>query len=315
VLPFDLEVVGFSDEEGVRHQTAYLGSGAVAGTLPRRDMARIGEPGLAAARRRARDIVGYVEVHIEQGPVLDSRQRPLAVVNAIAGQTRVRVTLAGRAGHAGTTPMHQRHDALCGAAELVLAAERCGVTATVGQIAVAPGASNVIPGAATLTLDIRHAHDTRRRAAVDALARAARTIARRRGLRLTWTMMQESPAVRCDPTWTRRLATCVSARGLDVLTLASGAGHDAVSMSALGPVAMLFVRCRDGVSHHPDESVRTADVAHAIAVLADFVAGFEGTTPSPQPSPRKRGEGAPRSYRRVLSSPSPRVRGEGRGEG
>jgi allantoate deiminase len=165
-LPFDLEVVGFSDEEGVRHQTAYLGSGAVAGTLTRRDLARIGEPGLAAARRSARDLVGYLEVHIEQGSVLEARDRPLGVVSAIVGQSRVRVQLVGRAGHAGTTPMDARRDALCGAAELVLAAERCGVTATVGRLEAEPGASNVIPGVATLTLDVRDARDTRRRAAV-----------------------------------------------------------------------------------------------------------------------------------------------------
>jgi allantoate deiminase len=274
VLPFDVEVVGFSDEEGVRHQTAYLGSGAVAGTLTAREMRRIGEPGLAAARRRASEIRGYVEVHIEQGPVLEARGLPLGLVSAIVGQTRIRVELEGRAGHAGTTPMDARHDALCGAAELVLAAERCGVTATVGRLDVLPGASNVIPRRATLTLDVRHARDARRRAAVAALNRDARAIAQRRGLRLMWTVVQSSDAVACDRAWTKQLAACVAARGFDVVSLPSGAGHDGVAMSALGPIAMLFVRCKGGVSHHPDESVKTSDAAHAIAVLAAFVQGL-----------------------------------------
>ena len=271
-LPFDLEVVGFSDEEGVRHQTAYLGSGAVAGTLGARELRRISEPGLGAARRRARDVLGYVEVHIEQGPVLEARGLPLGVVSTIVGQTRVRVEIEGRAGHAGTTPMDARQDALCGAAELVLAAEGCGVTATVGRLEVQPGASNVIPGRVVLTLDVRHARDARRERALAALRRIAHTIASRRGLRLTWTLVQSSPAIRCDQQWTRQLAACVTARGFAAVALPSGAGHDGVAMSALGPIAMLFVRCKGGVSHHPDESVRAADVAQAIAVLADFVA-------------------------------------------
>jgi allantoate deiminase len=170
--------------------------------------------------------------------------------------------------------MDARHDALCGAAELALAAERCGVTATVGRLEVRPGASNVIPGWTALTLDVRHARDARRRAAVAALARTAETIARRRGLTLTWTPVQSSDAVDCDRAWTKQLASCVAARGFEAVSLSSGAGHDGVALSALGPIAMLFVRCKGGVSHHPDESVKTADVAHAIAVLARFVGGL-----------------------------------------
>jgi allantoate deiminase len=270
-LPFHLDVIGFSDEEGVRHQTAYLGSGAVAGTLTRAERGRLGLSDLAKARRAAREILGYVEVHIEQGPVLEQRHLPLGVVSAIVGQTRVRVEIEGRAGHAGTVPMNARHDALCGAAEIVLAAERSGVTATVGKIEVAPGAPNVIPGRAVFTLDVRHARDGARHSAVRGLRAAARHIARTRRLRLTWSTVQDTPAVGCDPAWTTLLASCVSARGFDAVALPSGAGHDAVSMSALGPVAMLFVRCRGGISHHPDESVKTADVRHAIAVLTDFI--------------------------------------------
>jgi allantoate deiminase len=273
-LPFHVEIAGFSDEEGLRYQTAYLGSGAMAGTLSRRDLARIEEKGLTRARRRRGELIGYVEAHIEQGPVLEQRDLPIGMVSGIAGQSRIRVELRGRAGHAGTTPMDLRRDALCGAAEIVLAAERSGVIATVGQMAVEPGASNVIPGQATLSLDVRHTSDRRREAAVRRLRAQAAAIARRRGLRLTWTVVQQSAAVRCDPDLTRRLSASVARQGVAVTALPSGAGHDAVALSGICPVAMLFVRCRGGVSHHPAESVRPADVAYAIGALADFLVSF-----------------------------------------
>jgi allantoate deiminase len=270
VLPFHVEVIGFSDEEGVRYQTAYLGSRALAGTLSARDLARIEEKGIARARWRGA-CIGYVEVHIEQGPVLEKRQLPVGVVAAIAGQSRIRVEMNGRAAHAGTTPMALRRDALAGVAEIVLAAERCGVVATVGEIAIEPGTSNVIPGRATCSLDIRDARDEQRSAAVRALHGQARKIARRRGLRLAWTPVQETAAVHCDADLTRLLSTCVVRRGIDAVRLSSGAGHDAAALASLCPVAMLFVRCRGGVSHHPAESVRQTDVACAIGVLADFI--------------------------------------------
>jgi allantoate deiminase len=277
-LPFHVEIAGFSDEEGVRYQTTYLGSRAMAGTLSRGDLARVEEKGIEQARRRRGELIGYVEAHIEQGPVLEQQNLPVAVVSAIAGQSRIRVDLHGRAGHAGTTPMDLRQDALCGAAEVVLEAERCGVIATVGQMTVAPGASNVIPGQVTLSLDVRHASDTRREAAVRRLHAATQAIARRRALRAVWTVVQETLSVRCDPTLTRLLATSVARQGAggaaderSVLRLPSGAGHDAAAMAAICPVAMLFVRCKAGLSHHPDESVKRADVAVAIGVLADFI--------------------------------------------
>jgi allantoate deiminase len=299
-LPFHVEIAGFSDEEGVRYQTTYLGSRAMAGTLSRGDLARVEEKGIERARRRRGEFIGYVEAHIEQGPVLEQHDLPVAVVSAIAGQSRIRVELRGRAGHAGTTPMEMRQDALCGAAEIVLAAERCGVMATVGQMSVEPGASNVIPGHVVLSLDVRHASDRRREAAVRRLRNETRAIARRRGLRVSWTMIQETAAVRCDPDLTRLLARAVArhsslasqralarldsvsaqAAGIsqaparDVLRLPSGAGHDAAALAAICSVAMLFVRCRGGVSHHPDESVKRTDVATAIGVLADFILAF-----------------------------------------
>jgi allantoate deiminase len=269
-LPFDVEIAGFSDEEGVRYQTAYLGSNAFAGTLKAADLARIKEKQIVKARRRE-DFLGYAEVHIEQGPVLEAKHLPVGVVTAIAGQSRVRVELHGVAGHAGTVPMNLRRDALAGAAELVLATEGCGVTATVGKLEIAPGASNVIPGKAVLTLDVRHQSDGRRLAAVKSLHAKARAIAARRGLKLVWAPVQENAAVQCDKTFTQVFSKCIAQRGLEALPLASGAGHDAVVLSKICPVAMLFVRCKGGISHNPAESVKAGDAQVAIEVLADFI--------------------------------------------
>ncbi len=270
-LPFHLEIVGFSDEEGVRYQTTYLGSRAMAGTLTKRDLAVIAEKGIERARRSRRDLLGYAEVHIEQGPVLEARKLAVGVVTAIAGQSRIRVEFEGRAGHAGTTPMNLRRDALCAAAELILAAEKSGVIATVGQIDVEPGASNVIPALATLSLDVRHANDSRRIAACRALKIKADQIAKRRGVRVRWTILQETASVACDPQARKILEKIVARHEREVISLPSGAGHDAAAMSAICPVAMLFVRCKGGISHHPDESVSERNVAKAIAVLTDFV--------------------------------------------
>jgi allantoate deiminase len=270
-LPFNLEVVGFSDEEGVRYQTTYLGSRALAGTLTATDLARIKEKQIVKAKRARGEFLGYAEVHIEQGPVLEKHNLPVGVVTAIAGQSRLRVEFTGFAGHAGTVPMNLRHDALAGAAELVLAAEKCGVLGTVGKLEVAPGASNVIPGHAALTLDVRDQNDARRLAAVRSLHTKAKAIAKRRGLKLTWTRVQQTAAVQCDKTLTQIFSKCVAQQSLEVLKLHSGAGHDAAALSAICPVAMLFVRCKGGISHNPAESVKTADVAPAIGVLADFV--------------------------------------------
>ncbi len=275
-LPFNLEVVGFSDEEGVRYHTTYLGSRALAGTLTAADLARIQEKQIIKARRNKKEFLGYAEVHIEQGPVLEQNDLPVGVVTAIAGQSRLQIEFHGVAGHAGTVPMKGRHDALAGAAEFVSAVEatasaRAQTVATVGKLTVAPGASNVIPGHVMLTLDVRDQTDSRRRAAVNSLCAKAKAIAKRRGLKLTWTPVQQAAAVPCDKTLTRIFSRCVARRGLKVLKLSSGAGHDAVALSEICPVAMLFVRCQGGISHNPAESVKTADVKVAVEVLADFI--------------------------------------------
>ena len=219
-------------------------------------------------------MLAYAEVHIEQGPVLEAEKLAVAVVTGIAGQTRARVEFIGRAGHAGTTPMKLRRDALCAAAEFILAVERCGVIATVGQIDVQPGASNVIPGHAVLSLDVRHLEDARRIAAVKSLRRRAAEIAKKRGVRLAWTLVQQTASVACDPGLVALFKAAVAKHQPRVLVLPSGAGHDAAAMSAMCPVAMLFVRCKGGVSHHPAESVKTADVAVTLAVMREFVLGL-----------------------------------------
>jgi allantoate deiminase len=270
-LPFHVEIIGFSDEEGMRYQTTYLGSRAMAGTLTSKDLDRIEEKGIERAKRNPRDLLGYAEVHIEQGPVLEARGLGIGVVRAIAGQTRVRAEFCGRASHAGTTPMDLRQDALCGAAEIVLAAEKSGVTATVGQLDVEPGASNVIPGRATFSLDVRHQDDRRRKSACAALKQKAAKIAKKRRLKQVWEQIQETATVKCDPRLTRIMRDAVQRNERELLELPSGAGHDAAAMAALCPIAMMFVRCKGGISHRPDESVKQQDVAKSINALADFL--------------------------------------------
>ncbi len=270
-LPFHVEIVGFSDEEGVRYQTTYLGSRALAGTLTKRDLALVEEKGIERAQRRRDEFFAYAEVHIEQGPVLEKEGLAVGVVRGIAGQTRARVVFTGKAGHAGTTPMKLRQDALCAAAEFILAVERCGVTGTVGQIAVEPGASNVIPASATVSVDMRDLADTKRVSALGRLRKQAASIAQRRSVAVTWIPIQESRSVVCDPSLTKLMCMAAAVHQPRVLALPSGAGHDAVAISQICPVAMLFVRCKGGLSHHPDESVKTRDVAVALAVLRDFI--------------------------------------------
>jgi allantoate deiminase len=262
-----VEVIGFADEEGARFGTAYLGSAPVAGRfdpdwLDLRDEHGValrdvlpGDPALAARD----DLVAYAEVHIEQGPVLERLDEPVGVVTAINGQSHATVTFTGEAGHAGTVPLDARRDALTGAAEWVLAVDGVG---TVGQLAVEPGARNVIPGRVTLSLDVRRPGDAERHAAVDALKRTAEQIAARRGLDLDWAESHH-PAVAMDE-------YLGAAWGVEV-RLPSGAGHDAAIMASICPATMLFVRCRGGISHNPAESVEEADVAVAIDALERFL--------------------------------------------
>jgi allantoate deiminase len=206
---------------------------------------------------------------------------PVGVVSAIDGQTRAAVTFTGAAGHAGTVPMALRRDALTAAAEWILAVEELArdddaLVATVGEAAIAPGASNVIPGRVALSLDVRHAQDAARESACARLRERAHAIAAARGLAVDWELVQETAAVACSPQLTDALAAAVRDRGHRVVCLTSGAGHDAAVMAALTPVAMLFVRCAGGISHSPEEAVTAADVASAIDVVVRFLAAGLG---------------------------------------
>jgi allantoate deiminase len=293
-LPFAIELLGFADEEGLRYQSIYMGSKAVTGCFAVHDLDLLDEQGISLAealrafgcqpdpvvlttpRWSAQELLGYCEVHIEQGPVLEAHDLPLAVVTAIVGQQRLLFQLSGVPGHAGTLPMEARHDALCAAAEFVLAVERLasatpGLVATVGQLQVEPGAANVVPGRVSLSLDVRHEADALRTGYAADLCEQATLICTKRGVHLTWQPVQASQTVLCAPHMQRRWQQALALEGYPVFQLASGAGHDAVAMSALTDVSMLFVRCRGGVSHHPAEAVQVADVAAALAVLERFV--------------------------------------------
>lgn len=290
-LPFALEVYGFADEEGLRFQTAYLGSAVAAGIfddaalastdpdgVPLADAVRAtgGDPEhLVESKRRSDDLLGYVEVHIEQGPVLEAKGLPVGIVSAIQGQSRVRVTFSGVAGHAGTVPMSMRRDALLPACQFALAVETFaasieGLVATIGQIEAYPGASNVIPGRVTLSLDVRHPDDGVRTHACQHLRASATRFGQQRDVAVEWEVVQETSSVICAPRLANMMARAVEQRGHPVLTLPSGAGHDAVSMARLTEIAMLFVRCKGGVSHAPAESVTLEDVAVALDVLEGF---------------------------------------------
>jgi allantoate deiminase len=289
-FPFAIEVVGFSEEEGVRFGAPFIGSRAFAGTIDQTLLSRrdahgrtvfdaIQDYGLdprALDEAVAGNAIGYLEFHIEQGPVLDNLRVPLGVVDAIAGQTRAEATFVGAAGHAGTTPMATRRDALACAAEWIGAVEReaqatAGLVATVGKISASPGAANVIAGVASATLDVRHADDGVRAAAAKQFSALARDIANRRGIDLSWRWGVDQPAVRMDPALATKLERAVSRAGVPVHRLSSGAGHDAMAVAARMPAAMLFIRSPGGISHHPDESVLESDVAVALDVGRNFL--------------------------------------------
>jgi allantoate deiminase len=287
-LPFPVHLLAFSDEEGSRFQTTYLGSRGITGPLD--DEARDAQ-GISIREAIARDgwhdgaseicyapgqCRGYVELHIEQGRVLETENLPACVVSSIAGQARLSVTLSGRADHAGTTPMPLRRDALTGAAACILACESLAISmpplvVTVGKIQVHPGASNSIPQSAIFTIDLRHPEDPARRDALAALHETCARIAAGRGLEISWNLAQENNATPCDPALTEKLLASLTAITGSTRSLASGAGHDGVAIAAICPIAMLFIRCRDGLSHHPDEFASPQDIATGIEILAHFL--------------------------------------------
>ncbi len=296
-LPFGIDVLAFGDEEGSRFRTTLAGSSACAGVFDRASLAfpdrngvTLGEA-IKAYGKNVDDIekaaydpanaVGYVEVHIEQGPVLEAENLPLGVVTGIVGQSRMRVVVLGDAGHAGTVPMRMRHDALAGAAELMLAIEQTavenesdGMVATVGRIEANPGATNVIPGRVGFSLEFRSSTDARRKAAIDQVKADAQRMAVRRRLEFAFEPFHETNTTACTPFMQDLFADAISSLGFKPLRLASGAGHDAQVMAKLCPTAMLFVRCKGGISHNPAEFASEADMGLAIAALTRFIQAF-----------------------------------------
>jgi allantoate deiminase len=294
-LPFHVEVVGFSEEEGVRFGVPFLGSLALVGQLGedlldhrdpsgktvREAIRSFGlDPGGIAEAEMGGDAMGYLEFHIEQGPVLESLNLPLGIVETIVGQSRWEVDFRGKANHAGTTPMHLRQDALQGAAEWISAVEReagttNGLLATVGRLEVLPGAGNVIAESARASLDVRHAYDSIRKHAVAGMLELAEEIAARRDLAVSTELLLDQGAVAMDRSGTSALEAAVIAGGYPPHRMNSGAGHDAMIVARRMPAAMLFLRSPGGISHHPDESVLPGDVAAALSVGLKFLEQLE----------------------------------------
>ncbi len=298
-LPLAIEVIAFSEEEGVRYGVPFLGSRAVAGrfdssllTLTDAEgvsmetaMRAFGlEPGRIGEAAIDADVIGFIEIHIEQGPVLEAEGLSVAAVSAIVGQTRLNLTFRGHSNHAGTTPMHLRRDALAAAAEWITAVEALarntdGLVATIGRLTVEPNAANVIPGLVQVSLDLRHANDATRVAAVEELVARADAIAAQRGLTLERADRLNQPAVPMDEKLTAFLNDAIAAVGYPDRTMPSGAGHDAMVMAARVPTAMLFLRSPGGISHHPSETVLQEDVEATLHVGREFLlrlAGDEG---------------------------------------
>jgi allantoate deiminase len=296
--PLGIELVAFGDEEGSRFPSTLPSSAAMAGHFDPKHWGLKDLSGTTceeALRAYGKDpakvqsaavprgeAAAFVEVHIEQGPVLEVENEPLGVVTAIVGQTRLQATVTGEAGHAGTVPMNLRRDALAGIAEMILAAEAIArdhasdaMVATVGRVEARPGAANIIAGVARFTLDLRAASDTARNAAVDRFEREARAIADRRNLGLAIDPIHTIATTSCDTKIQEQLAAAVSARGAKPVKLPSGAGHDGLMMSKLCPIGMLFVRCKGGVSHNPAEYASPQDIGMATAVLIGFIEQFK----------------------------------------
>jgi allantoate deiminase len=295
-FPFAIEVIGFSEEEGVRFGTPFIGSRALVGRLDEEFLGRTDQQGISvrqaildfrldpkklAGAILPDDALGYIEFHLEQGPVLEKLGKPLAAVEAVVGQSRLELTFVGRANHAGTTPMDLRCDALAGAAEWINTVERtansiAGLVATVGRIEAKPGATNVIAGETALTLDVRHRSDEVRSGAVDNLICRAQEIAQRRGLLVKTNSVLNQPAVAMDTLLTSQIEEAIRRTGCEPHRMASGAGHDAMVLAEKIPAGMIFLRTPGGISHHPAESVKVQDVACAIECglhLLDQLAG------------------------------------------
>jgi allantoate deiminase len=295
-LPFAIEVIAFGDEEGVRFPVTLSGSRAIAGRFEMTDLEALDDEGISLAAalrnfgldpagipaiaRQMQDVIGYLELHIEQGPVLEAANQPLGVVTAIASIQRLMATVTGEAGHAGTVPMGFRKDALAASAEMILAVERIarsrpGMVGTVGRIEAMPGAINVIPGEVRFSLDLRAPGDEARRAGVAEIVAAIEDIARARGVTLALSSGYEEHAAACHPAIRAGLAAAIRSIGHAPVELTSGAGHDAMVFGDLCPMGMLFLRCKGGISHNPGESITEEDADAALAAMLAFVRALD----------------------------------------
>ncbi len=297
-LSFGIDVLAFGDEEGSRFPATMTSSSACAGVFESEALVSADAGGItltdalraygknpgdiAVAAYRPQDAAGYVEVHIEQGPVLEAKGQPLGIVTGIVGQSRLRITVTGEAGHAGTVPMALRHDAFAGAAEMAMALEKIarehpedGMVGTVGRIEAIPGAVNIIPGRVVFTVDLRALTDALRLKAAQRFASEADRIAGARGLKVSIETFHEIPTAHCAPALQDALAASVTELGHTPVHLPSGAGHDAQVMARLCPSAMLFVRCRGGISHNPAEFASISDMGAAVAALIGFIERFK----------------------------------------
>ncbi len=295
-LPYGVEIIAFGDEEGVRFAQTLSGSRAVAGTFAAAALEGCDVNGIsmtAALRdfgcnpadihaivRDPAKIAAYIELHIEQGPVLESHNLPVGIVTAINGASRYAATVTGRVGHAGTVPMAMRRDALTAAAEMVLAIEAAGraapdLVATVGTLSLQPGAPNSVPGQVNFSIDIRAPSDDVRITAATSITAALERLAASRRVDLDIIQTHDAPATPCALALREQLAAAITAQSITPFNLPSGAGHDAMAIAALCPVGMLFVRCKAGISHTPEESITAEDANTAVAVLAEFLRRFQ----------------------------------------
>ena len=285
-LPFHFEVVGFAEEEGQRYKATFLGSGALTGDfkpecLDQKDadgiamrdaMAHAGLDilGIPGLKRDARNYLGFIEVHIEQGPVLNELNLPLGIVTSINGSVRYLCEVTGMASHAGTTPMNRRRDAATAVAELALyvekrAAQDGNSVGTVGMLQVPNGSINVVPGRCTFSLDMRAPIDSQRDALEQDVLAELKAICERRGLSFSIEKTERAAAAPSDPAWQARWESAVKALGVPLYRLLSGAGHDAMKLHQIMPQAMLFVRGENaGISHNPLESSTSDDIQLSI---------------------------------------------------
>jgi len=298
-FPFAIEVIAFCDEEGVRFNTTLLGSRAIAGTFDMDGLENTDANGVTMSKalkefgtnpteipNLARDpnsVLGFVEIHIEQGPILEEEDLALGVVTAIAGGTRLSAQITGLAGHAGTVPMDRRRDALTAAAEAILAVESyCskvpGLVGTVGRISATPGAVNVIPGDAAFTIDIRAGDDDLRRKAVNDIKVEITGLCVRRGVEIEMGTIHESDGCQCAPWLMDQLDAAVTTSGHPQKRLMSGAGHDGMAMEHITDIGMLFIRCEGGISHHPAEAISVADADAGAQALLNFIKNFKPQT-------------------------------------